>query len=100
MKSTRQDAIYLNLFHGRKKIEEDMDDWGTQGPTFKLNGIYSTYGWQLKLDVDDTQNDMIAFELVDGMVIYDGVAYGDWFISARLDDGFVVSELDVTKMNK
>lgn len=100
MKSDRENAIYLHLYHGRKDFNASPEDWGTIGPIFKLNGFYMTYGWKLKLDVDDNQKEMIDFELKDGMVLYDGIWYGDFNVFAELDEGTEITELDVTKMNK
>ncbi|RZN30502.1 hypothetical protein [Bradyrhizobium sp. Leo121] len=35
----------LYLHHGRKSVDEDMNDWGSRGPVLKeVIGIHQTYG--------------------------------------------------------
>lgn len=35
----------LYLHHGRKTVDESLDDWGPNGPTLKgVKGIHQTYG--------------------------------------------------------
>jgi len=28
--------VYLELFHGRKSVDEELNDWGSQGPILAL----------------------------------------------------------------
>lgn len=66
--------LYLSLFHGRLDPDESMNDWGTEGPTFgPLDAVQSTYG-TLRLAFEDRE---VHLPLVDGLVHYDGVLYGD-----------------------
>lgn len=66
--------LYLSLFHGRLDPDQTMDDWGTQGPTFgPLDAVQTTYG-TLRLAFEDRE---VHLPLVDGLVHYDGVLYGD-----------------------
>lgn len=66
--------LYLSLFHGRLDPDESMNDWGTEGPTFgPLEAVQSTYG-TLSLAFEDRE---VHLPLVDGLVHYDGVLYGD-----------------------
>lgn len=66
--------LYLSLFHGRLDPDQPMDDWGTEGPTFgPLDAVQSTYG-TLRLAFEDHE---VHLPLVDGLVHYDGVLYGD-----------------------
>jgi hypothetical protein len=38
------EGVYLHLFHGRKDPDEQMDDWGLEGPVIgPLNYVHVTY---------------------------------------------------------
>lgn len=71
--------VYLELFHGRK-LGEELDDWGTQGPIFKADYFHTTYATEIKF------NDRNVLTIVSGdsnesqCVYYDGVYYGDWSV--------------------
>lgn len=73
--------LILYLFHGRLTPDQDMDDWGTPGPAFKIDHFHVTYfstfwiepkGLKCAVDLSDT--------IEDSMVYYDGVYYGDFTI--------------------
>jgi len=86
-------GTYLGLFHGRATKEENLDDWGTNGPIIgPLEYCHTTYGditrFRLRDDVDreahaallgdsDLEQD---FCLEDGMLKIGGVFYGDWTV--------------------
>lgn len=71
--------IYMRLFHGRTNPEQDMDDWGTDGPIFgPYEFAHTTYAWDIKLGKADGTCDELFVH--DDMVYYDGVYYGDWSI--------------------
>lgn len=40
----KTDLVYLRLFHGRNKIDDDMNDWGFDGPIVGPIGFSWTYG--------------------------------------------------------
>ena len=45
--------LYLQLFHGRKSVDEDMEDWGTDGPYFgPLTAVHLDYKSHLRLHGD------------------------------------------------
>ncbi len=44
--------MHIHFFHGRKTIDEQMNDWGEDGPVIKISGVTWTYG-SLKLHDDD-----------------------------------------------
>jgi hypothetical protein len=87
--------VFLELFHGRKSVNEDLQDWGEQGPILgPLKYVHTTYGADLKLQtVDGVEGnlDVVGHELPD-LVFYDGMFYGDWsvFSPEVLDDSWVV----------
>jgi hypothetical protein len=71
--------IYLDLYHGRRTLEEDMDDWGEQGPIFgPLDLVQGTYGTELKCHF---RGNVVFLPIVEGLVYYNGMYYGDWSIA-------------------
>lgn len=72
------DGVYLQLFHGRTNPNQDMEDWGTDGPVFgPLRYVHNTYKSNIKLGVGDQDEEIWFYE---DMVYYDGVHYGDWSV--------------------
>ena len=70
--------LYLKLFHGRSHPEEELDDWGADGPIFGPSPFFhTTYGWLVKFS---EEGDDAVLYLSDDMLYYDGVWYGDWSI--------------------
>ncbi len=42
-------GLYLHLFHGRESIEEDLEDWGADGPTIgPIKYCHTTYTTEVK----------------------------------------------------
>ena len=71
--------LYIKLFHGRKTKEEDMDDWGFDGPVIgPLPYVHTTYA--SCIHIGDTTDDI---EIEDGLVKYDGAYYGDWSVCTK-----------------
>ena len=72
--------LYIRLFHGRTDPEQDMDDWGTDGPIFgPYIHAHTTYSSMLRLGRTDGNCDELQIHH-EGMVYYDGVYYGDWSV--------------------
>lgn len=72
--------VYIHLFHGRKDPKQDMDGWGTDGPTFgPVNFVHTTYGSDIKLGIPD-EDDSVELKVIGDVVYYDGVYYGDWSV--------------------
>lgn len=86
-------GLYLQLLHGRKDPNQDMDDWGESGPAlgpFKwahftyLN--FTTLGWEGgEMWMDDNFSADACHLLLpnslcrhDDMLFWNGVFYGDW----------------------
>jgi hypothetical protein len=66
---------YLKLFHGRKK-DEELDDWGENGPIFgPYPYFHTTYATDIKFG-----DEFNTLYIVDDMVYYDGMYYGDWSV--------------------
>ncbi len=69
--------MYLSLFHGRADPEQQMEDWGEDGPTFgPYDNIQVTYGTDLKM-TNDAQTDNMTLSGASGLIYYDGMYYGD-----------------------
>lgn len=76
-------AVYLELFHGRKSVEEQLEDWGEQGPILgPFNFVHTTYATHLKIQTTEgIEGDLhvVGPELPD-LLYYDGIFYGDWSV--------------------
>ena len=82
-------GMYLKLFHGRDDPEEDMDDWGYEGPTIgPLVWAHTTYNSHFRVRLVHpvqweelgfpTYNEEPDFEFKDDMIVFNGCYYGDW----------------------
>ncbi len=71
--------LTIKLYHGRKDPDEDMNDWGTDGPLLKIRGFHVTYlsTYRVKLADDDWH----FLKFTNDLLVYDGVLYGDFTIS-------------------
>ena len=73
--------VYLCLFHGRKTRDEEMVGWGDKGPILgPFDFVHTTYGSLIHLGKPQTGEDLGDLTIVDGLVYYDGMYYGDWSI--------------------
>lgn len=87
--------VNINLFHGRNTVDEELEDWGFEGPILKDVGFAWTYG-QLKIfnvNYDGSFGDMIFLPVVEGMVKLGGKYYGDFEILTS-DDEAIVRDAD------
>lgn len=74
-----QPTLFLRLFHGRKEPNQDMDDWGFDGPIFgPYIGIHGVYRNNINLSKRNGDIDMLY--VANDLVYYDGSYYGDWCI--------------------
>ncbi len=71
--------VYLKLFHGREDPNQDMDDWGADGPIFgPYNYIHTTYAFFIKMGLHS--GEVHNLYVVEDMIYYDGMYYGDWSV--------------------
>lgn len=99
-------ALYLRLLHGRSDPAADLEDWGTQGPVIgPLTYVHTTYMCDVKFGaavavmerffpevMADWRGREIAsangpvcewqFEILNDLIHYNGVFYGDWAMFA------------------
>ena len=83
--------IYIRLWHGRKHPDEELQDWGFEGPIIPIAGMHVVYGtvmlnlgesgafpegaWR-EIKHDDEFVDLPTEE--SGLVVFNGLYYGDW----------------------
>lgn len=82
--------LYLNLFHGRKTPDEQLDDWGSNGPIIGPCDINCTYGTLRLFNPPDLNLDRLQKEATfhanceihmdGGCFLFDGIWYGDWSV--------------------
>jgi len=85
--SKRPAGLYLQMWHGRKTKDEELDDWGLIGPTIgPIQSIHFTYAATMNLTFVDgedtgplTSTDALRFE--EDYLFYDGIFYGDWSVT-------------------
>lgn len=76
----RRGKLYLRLYHGRKNPDEDMDDWGFNGPVFgPLTAVVMTYLSTIRLHGTET-SDELWLDTMQDMVHWDGSYFGDFEI--------------------
>jgi hypothetical protein len=72
-------TLYIRLIHGRIDPEQDMDNWGSDGPVFgPYEFVHTTYASFVRLGSEDHICDELF--LHEDMLYYEGVYYGDWCV--------------------
>lgn len=70
--------MYLRLFHGRNSIDEELDGWGFEGPTFgPLDSFHATYLTTFNIYRDTDEAELIAAH---DLFRFEGKYYGDMSI--------------------
>lgn len=73
--------LRFRLFHGRQDPEQQMDDWGMDGPVFPASFVHTTYGCHIHIGgPQDGETHLELYVSKGGLVFYDGVWYGDWTV--------------------
>lgn len=82
--------VYLALFHGRVRPDQQLNDWGFEGPLVgPIRALHVTYQTTYNLFfVDDATAQAFGFpdaeenelEFVNGLLHYKGGYFGDWEI--------------------
>ena len=68
--------VYLHLTHGRTSPNEQLSDWGRDGPCIgPLHWVHMTY--LVDLHAEDDAKQPCEFEIVAGLIYYDGLFFGD-----------------------
>lgn len=71
--------VALELFHGRSRPEQKLEDWGSQGPVFLVDYVHVTYLCEIKLGIPEPAG-AGDLHFVQDLVYYDGAYYGDWSV--------------------
>ena len=91
--------LYIRLFHGRTDPNQDMDEWGSDGPVLgPYQFVHTTYTSFIKFGKSNGYCDEMF--LHEDMLYYDGVYYGDWSIfSVKIfkESQFQVSDFEQYK---
>jgi hypothetical protein len=67
--------VYLELFNGRRSIDEQMRTFGTKGPVLgPFPFMQTAYGDRHKFDRS------VVVELIQGLIFYGGTFYGSWSV--------------------
>jgi hypothetical protein len=75
-------AMYLRLFHGRRNPDENLNDWGLDGPVIgPCVAITSTYAAHVRLH-DENDNEL-WLEYQGDLLAFDSIYYGDFAISTE-----------------
>ncbi|HEV7766505.1 MAG TPA: hypothetical protein VGQ76_16000 [Thermoanaerobaculia bacterium] len=76
--------MYLELFHGRRSADEELDDWGFEGPVLgPFRYVHVTYASIVHVQMNDTKNMIdcdFDLEFDDDCLAYDGKFYGDYSV--------------------
>jgi len=74
-------GVYLRLFHGRTPPDEELHDWGADGPHFgPLQWAHTTYMSEIKLAALGSYDTNLILPIKSNLVVYDGMYYGDWSV--------------------
>ena len=83
--------LVLQLLHGRHRPDEILDSWGPDGPLLAIDWLHVTYFTTFCFGIKDGYGPIEFFigdwkhkeqdgMLVEGLLHYDGMFYGDWEI--------------------
>jgi len=91
--------LYIRLFHGRTNPDQNMDDWGFDGPVLgPYQFVHTTYVSRIRLGrLDGNCDELLIHE---DMLYYDGGYYGDWSVVCEKllnDSKYQASEFEQSK---
>ena len=73
-------GLYLHLLHGRNQLDQEMTDWGFEGPTLGplkfVQGIYLDYLW---IEFTGTEQSM-RIEYSEDCLVYDNQYFGQYTV--------------------
>ena len=73
-------TVYLKLLHGRDDPDQDMNDWGFDGPMLgPFAAVHFTYMCHIRCIALD--GDELELEYHEDMLVYEGKFYGDFEIA-------------------
>ncbi|HUP65816.1 MAG TPA: hypothetical protein VM557_11110 [Thermoanaerobaculia bacterium] len=70
-------GLFFRLYHGRTSPDEEMEQWGTDGPTFgPLKYVHAAYFSTMQIGFEDGER--VSLPIVGDLILWDGVYYGDF----------------------
>ena len=103
----KKPGLYLALLHGREYPQQQMSDWGFDGPLIgPLEWCHTTYATHVRIKFSVEEDEGLYFEeacfpdaqdifIHEDLITYDGKFYGDWTVfsvspeeTERLPDTF------------
>jgi hypothetical protein len=83
MAPTDNDAVlFVDLFHGRDHLDQDMQDWGYHGPVLgPFCAVQNTYGVEYKCFT--AEGALITLPYAEGCIAYDASFYGEICVFSR-----------------
>ncbi len=73
-------SVYINLFHGRDTAEQEMDDWGYEGPVLgPFDYVHITYNSEVKWHEAGEDKYITIYN---DLFPWGGKFYGDWSITS------------------
>jgi len=100
--------MVLKLMHGRHRPDEQTDDWGSSGPYLQIEWLHATLfttfclgikdkeGTEIEFFLDDWEHKKQDGVLVEGLLHYDGVFYGDWEVFEIANDSLLVEAFEIS----
>lgn len=79
MSALREACVALQLTHGRVHPDEQLSQWGSDGPVFLVSYVHVTYAGSLRLGLPEPPGDG-ELHYVEDLLFYDGRYYGDWSV--------------------
>jgi hypothetical protein len=73
-------GLYLQLLHGRNQLDQEMTDWGFDGPTLgPLKFVQGIYLDHLRIEYAETEQS-IRIEYTEDCLIYDSKYFGQYTV--------------------
>lgn len=80
---TTPTPLYLRITHGRNNPNEDLEDWGFDGPHIgPFHWMHGTYFTTFRLGTEDESGREAELHLHGDLLVVEGKFYGDWTVIA------------------
>ncbi len=79
-------SVYIQLLHGRDDPNEDMKDWGFDGPTLgPFVAVHFTYRQFIRCITDPAQELELELEFHEDLLVFEDKYYGDFEIVSETE---------------
>ncbi len=73
-------GLYLQLLHGRDQLDQEMTDWGFEGPTLgPLKFVQGIYLDHLRIEFAETEQS-ICIEYTEDCLVYNNQYFGQYTV--------------------